>query len=230
MDFFEEITKRIFDEKNILGRDFYSQDTAAVARKLLGKILITGNRESYCGGFIVEDEAYYGLNDPASHACNGATPRSKIMFEKPGIAYVYFCYGNHYLLNVVTEKPTVPGAVLIRAVEPVFGIEKMFERKKVNDLYRLAKGPGNLTKAFGIDRSFNGKNMTSFRDEIFITDFDVSDLNIDEDINKEILKIFGKDNVKKEISSSSRIGIKNGTEFMLRFYIKGNLSVSGKHG
>ncbi|MDD3519786.1 MAG: DNA-3-methyladenine glycosylase [Actinomycetota bacterium] len=229
MDFFKEIKRKIFDKNNILGRDFYSRDTATVAGELLGKLLITGNKESFCGGFIVEDEAYYGLNDPASHACNGATPRSKIMFDIPGIAYVYFCYGNHYLLNVVTEKPEVPGAVLIRAAEPVFGIKKMIERRQIKNENILAKGPGNLTKAFGIDRNFNGKNMTDLRDEIFITDFDVSDFQTDADMNKEIIKIFEKYSVIKAISSSSRVGIKKGTESMLRFYIKGNRFVSGKH-
>ncbi len=225
----KEITNIIFNKKNILSKDFYSRDTAVVARELLGKFLVAGDEKSYCGGFIVEDEAYYGLNDPASHACNGVTPRSKIMFEMPGIAYVYFCYGNHYLLNVVTEKPGIPGAVLIRSVEPVSGVEKMIERRQIKDRYRLAKGPGNLTKAFGIDRNFNGKDMTGFKDKLFITNFNISDLKIYENTNKEISKISEKYNEKKEISSSSRVGIKQGTESMLRFYFKGNVFVSGKH-
>lgn len=229
MDFPKKITKQLFKRKNILDEDFYSRDTATVARELLGKVLIIGDEESYCGGFIVEDEAYYGLNDPASHACNGATPRSKIMFEKPGIAYVYFCYGNHYLLNVVTEKPTIPGAVLIRAIEPVFGTGEMIKRRQVKDPERLAKGPGNLTKALGIEKSFNGKNITDFKDGLFIAGFDISDFNNDSKKNEEIISIFKKYNEIKEISSSSRVGIKQGTESMLRFYIKGSRFVSGKN-
>jgi DNA-3-methyladenine glycosylase len=229
MDFLNKITEKVFDKRNIPGGDFYCRDTSVVARELLGKILVAGDKDSYCGGFIVEDEAYYGLDDPASHACNGATPRSKIMFEKPGIAYVYFCYGNHYLLNVVTEKPSVPGAVLIRAIEPVFGVGEMIKRRQVEDLERLAKGPGNLTKALGIEKSFNGKNMTGSEDRLFIADFDFSDLDADDSKKEEIIKISEKYSRIKEISSSSRVGIKQGTELMLRFYIKGSRFVSGKH-
>ena len=230
MDFNEIIVSYIFNNSNILTKEFYERDTAIVAKELLGKLLIIGNKDSFCGGFIVEDEAYYGLNDPASHACNGATPRSMIMFGKPGIAYVYFCYGNHYLLNVVTEKNGTPGAVLIRALEPVFGIEKMAARRRISDKYKLTKGPGNLTKSLGIDKNFNGKIMTAINQGIFIVNSSGIDFVLDKDIKdiEGIFRSYNDVNLKKDIGMTSRIGIKKGQESMLRFFIKDNKFVSGK--
>jgi len=99
----------------ILGRNFYERDTVLVAQELLGKVLFFNNT----AGKIVETEAYYGKKDPGSHAYRGITERNKIMFGPPGFSYVYFCYGSHFLFNVVTEKYGIPGAVLIRALEPV---------------------------------------------------------------------------------------------------------------
>lgn len=105
---------------------------------------------------MVETEAYFGPDDPASHAFRGPTPRSKIMWERPGTAYVYFCYGMHYLFNVVTEAHGEPGAVLIRAVEPLEGIEIMKKRRGTDDIYRLCSGPARLTQAFAINLDYNG--------------------------------------------------------------------------
>jgi len=220
----ENLFKKIFKDKKklenlILKRSFYKQDTSAVARELLGKVLVAqsdgkSKEDVFCAGMIVEDEAYYGLEDPASHAANGATPRSKIMFETPGIAYVYFCYGNHYLLNAVTEKFGVPGAVLIRAIQPLYGISLMVKRRASNLRENLTNGPGKLTKAFGIGKNFNGRDLTDINSGIFI--IDGKGLLMSSEINEE------------DIISSSRIGIKNGTDKMLRFYIKGNKFISKK--
>ncbi len=118
------------DNLQVLNESFYERDTSLVAKELLGKILIRRTEGQTLGGFIVETEAYYGDTDPASHAFRGKTPRSKIMFGRAGIAYVYFCYGMYNLLNAVTEKQDMPGAVLIRALEPVYGIEIMKKRRK----------------------------------------------------------------------------------------------------
>ena len=108
-----------------LSIQFYAQDTEVVARELLGKCLVRYWLQETLVGKIVETEAYYGVGDPASHSFRGKTKRSAIMWGCPGTAYVYFTYGMHFLLNVVTEKENVPGAVLIRALEPLRGMELM---------------------------------------------------------------------------------------------------------
>jgi 3-methyladenine DNA glycosylase Mpg len=162
------------------------------------------------------------------------------MFGRAGMAYVYFCYGNHHLLNLVTECQVVPGAVLIRAVQPIFGINIMEERRKIKDLPRLARGPGNLTKALGVDLSFNGKDITDIKNSLFVTDmvFLNPDINLKphayKNLKKKTLtniseKIYEKYGTPKEITSSSRIGVKHGAELQLRYYLKGSVFVSGKH-
>lgn len=235
MDFFNIEPGYIFNKKHILGRDFYSRDTAAVARELLGKILISGSKDDFCGAIIVETEAYYGQNDPASHAYNGITPRSRIMFGNPGTAYVYFCYGNHHLLNLVTEAAGIPGAVLLRAARPIFGIEIMKNRRETSDIYKLARGPGNLTKAFGVNKAFNGKDITDLKTGLFVSDNSFLNQDIinnpahNKEFKKEIPIIPEAASVTKEIISSRRIGIRQGTEALLRFYLKGSRFVSGKH-
>ncbi|MEK6578009.1 MAG: DNA-3-methyladenine glycosylase, partial [Bdellovibrionota bacterium] len=108
----------------ILSQSFYGRDTLVVARELLGKIIVVRNRTGISGGRIIETEAYRE-DDPASHSYRGETPRSSVMFGEPGLAYVYFIYGMYEMLNFVTEKKGTSGAVLIRALEPMFGIEQM---------------------------------------------------------------------------------------------------------
>ncbi|MHB1274324.1 MAG: DNA-3-methyladenine glycosylase, partial [Candidatus Humimicrobiaceae bacterium] len=161
-------TDKFNPESFILNRSFYERNTALVAKELLGKILLVRPekmdlRGEFCAGRIVDIEAYYGLNDPASHACNGATPRSRIMFETPGISYVYFCYGNHYIINAVTEKYGIPGAAMIRAVEPLSGFRLMHERRKTDIVKNLTNGPGKLTKALVINKDFNGLDLTDVK-------------------------------------------------------------------
>ncbi len=184
---------------HILPRRFYRRDTSKVARDLLGKALVKYEGSEIVGGIITETEAYYGPDDPASHAYHGKTPRSRIMFGEPGIAYVYLCYGMHNLLNIVTEKEDRPGAVLIRALSPVWGIDFMKKRRNLD--VRLTDGPGKLTIALGIDVKDNGADIVNGENNIYIFDYKK-----------------GSNNSK--IMVTGRIGIKKGKERPLRFYIK----------
>src|SRR4030043_2169225 len=161
---------------HILPRKFYGRDTSKVARDLLGKALVKYKGSEMVGGIIMETEAYYGPDDPASHAYNGKTPRSKIMFGKPGISYVYLCYGMYHLLNIVTENEGCPGAVLIRVLEPVWGIDTMKERRNLD--IRLTDGPGKLTIALGIDIKDNGKDIVTGENNIYIFDYRIGSSNV----------------------------------------------------
>jgi DNA-3-methyladenine glycosylase len=187
-----------------LNRNFYSRDTELVAKELLGKILIHRTNEGTCKGKIVETEAYFGSNDPASHAYRKKTKRNYLMFESPGRAYVYFCYGNHWLFNIVAKEMKVPGAVLIRALEPLEGIELMKKRRGIDGINELTNGPGKLTKALRIDKSHNGMDLTE--GNLILED--------------------SKENF--EIVKSKRIGILKDLKKPLRFYIKNNRFVSKK--
>ncbi len=140
-------------------RSFYEQNTLDVARELLGKYLVRQHAQGTTIGRIVETEAYVGREDKACHASRGRTPRNDIMFGEPGHAYVYFIYGFHYMLNIVTEPKGFPAAVLIRAVEPVRGITLMKKRRGTDEARNLASGPGKLCQAFAIDRSLNGGDL-----------------------------------------------------------------------
>jgi len=128
---------------------FYARPAARVARDLLGRVLISTVGRTRCGGRIVETEAYEGLEDPASHAWSrtGRTERNDPLFGAPGIAYIHLNYGIHWCLNAVTDAQGVPGGVLIRAIEPVWGLETMVERRGRED---VTSGPGKLTQALAI--------------------------------------------------------------------------------
>lgn len=191
----------------ILKKDFYNRNTSIVARELLGKALIKVNGYKKVGGIIVETEAYYGESDPASHAFRGATARAAVMFARPGTVYVYLCYGMYYLLNAVTEKKGKPGAVLIRALEPCWGIDIMRERRGVKEKINLTNGPGKLTMALGINGSDSEKDLTKIK----------GGLNIFS-VERKIMD--------SEISVSERIGIKNGKDKLLRYFIKNNKFIS----
>lgn len=144
--------------------DFYQRDDVVqISRELLGKFIFTKRQGELTGGMIVETEAYRGPEDRASHSWNGRlTNRTRVMYEPGGVAYVYLCYGIHYLFNVVTAVAGVPHAVLIRAIEPTDGIEKQLERRKMERLLpRITAGPGALSKALGIDKNFNGEPLDS---------------------------------------------------------------------
>lgn len=137
-----------------LPRRFFARDTVTVARALLGHLLVHETASGRRVGRIVEVEAYRGPGDPASHAYR-PTPRSRIMYGRPGIAYVYFTYGMHFCVNVVTERPPRAGAVLLRALEPVEGLAPGQPSPA-----RVAAGPGRLARAMGIDRRHNGFDLT----------------------------------------------------------------------
>jgi DNA-3-methyladenine glycosylase len=142
-----------------LARAFYAQPTLWVAQQLLGKYLVRVHADGLTAGLILETEAYVGLDDKASHASRGRTPRSAMMFGPAGFAYVYVIYGIHHCLNAVTEAEDYPAAVLIRAVEPCEGLELMRVRRQVHDVRHLTNGPGKVCQAFGIDRGLNGSDL-----------------------------------------------------------------------
>jgi len=193
--------------KFVLPRSFFTRDTLTVARELLAKQLARRVGESDLVGKIVEVEAYGGADDPASHAYRGMTPRNQVMFGKGGFAYVYFTYGKHYCLNVTTEKEGVPGAVLIRALQPVSGIEMMRRNRRRKRLRYLTNGPGKLTEAMGITKRQNGLDLTK-GGELFIRE-----PQVEEDF---------------EEVSTGRVGIRVGVEKPWRFYIKSNSFISRK--
>jgi len=140
----------------ILPSSFYNRPTLTVARELLGTRLVRIQNGLKLVGLISETEAYFGFDDLASHAKAGRTIRTDPMFGPPGHAYVYFTYGNHWMLNAVTETEGFPAAVLIRAIQPIEGIEVMMERRSGRDTL----GPGKLTQALGITKSENYANLT----------------------------------------------------------------------
>ena len=142
-----------------LPRAFYQQSTIDVAKQLLGKYLVRQHAEGLTVGRIVETEAYVGPQDLACHASKGRTARTEVMFGPAGHAYVYFIYGFYYMLNLVTERQDHPAAVLIRAAEPVTGLDLMKARRRLENLRDLASGPGKLCQAFAIDRSLNGADL-----------------------------------------------------------------------
>lgn len=196
-----------------LNDSFYNHnDVLFIARELIGKILVTRFNKMLTAARIVETEAYNGVTDKASHAYSGRrTNRTEIMYRSGGVAYVYLCYGIHHLFNVVTNAKDIPHAVLIRAAEPVFGIETMLFRtgKTVFD-YTLTKGPGNVSKALGIHSKHTGSNL--FGKEIYI---------INDDFEYE----------QNRLIASPRIGVDYAAEDALlpyRFYLKNNPFVSGK--
>jgi DNA-3-methyladenine glycosylase len=182
-----------------LPQDFYLQKCSKVACELVGKVLVRIKNGIIYSGIIVETEAYLGKNDPASHSYNGMTKRNEVMFHIGGTAYVYFTYGNHYCLNVVTGQEGTANAVLLRAIEPVLGIDRMMKNRGTNNVYNIASGPGKLTKAMEIDKKLNGASLLG--DEIFI-------------MNNE--------SKHGRIFMSPRIGITRNAEKKLRFFAGNN--------
>ena len=147
-----------------LNKEFYERSNVLlISRELLGKVLCTNYNGKLTSGIIVETEAYAGVIDKASHAYNNKkTNRTKIMYDSGGVAYIYLCYGIHHLFNVITNSKNIPHAILIRAIEPINGIETMLKRRnKKNKDYTLTSGPGSLTKALGITINDSGKSLMS---------------------------------------------------------------------
>jgi DNA-3-methyladenine glycosylase len=186
-----------------LARRFFEGYTPKVARALLGAILVRVVDGERLSGTIVEAEAYRGASDPASHAYGGKTKRNAVMFGEGGHAYVYFSYGFHWCLNVTTEPAGTAGAVLVRAIEPIEGLEQMLRNRSLDSDEHVTDGPGKLTQALGMDSGLNGEDLVT-SDRLFI---------------EEGKKVEG-------IGSSSRVGIRRGVEFKWRLFIKGNRFVS----
>jgi DNA-3-methyladenine glycosylase len=198
-----------------LTREFFGRDAVAVARALLGKLLIRREGRKLLAGRIVEDEAYLGAADPAAHTFNGRTPRNAVLFGPPGHAYVYFVYGNYYCTNVSCMSEGEAEGVLFRAMEPVFGMKAMAEARglatsdepRITQLRLISSGPGRMSEALGITRDRdNGKDLTSKRSDLWIAD----------------------DGYRPEhIATTARIGITKAIDEPLRFVIAGNPFVSG---
>lgn len=185
---------------------FYKEPTLVVAQKLLGKYLVRRLGSEYLRGMIVETEAYIGEEDPACHAAVGKTMRNEVMYGPPGRAYIYFIYGMYYCLNVVTEPEGYPAAVLIRALQPITGMDKMMALRNRKQIPQLTNGPGKLCQALHLDRSQNGEDLCGKR--LFIT----QGINI----------------APQDIVAAKRVGIRVGKEFRWRYYIKENQFVSKK--
>jgi DNA-3-methyladenine glycosylase len=166
---------------------YQKKDVLSIAKDLLGKIIVTNINNQITSGEIVETEAYNGIIDKACHAYNNRkTKRTAVMYEKGGISYVYLCYGMHYLFNIVTGKKDTPHAVLIRAIRPIDGISLMLKRRKKAKLTRsLTAGPGSLSEALGIDKSFNTIKLTSEKIQIYnaFTSYLENDIIISKRVN-----------------------------------------------
>ena len=184
---------------------FYARDTARVARDLLGCVLATRHRGAITAGRIVEVEAYVGPHDPAAHGFgNRRTPRNDRLFGPPGTAYVYFTYGMHWCFNVVTERDDYPAAVLVRALEPLEGLELMRVRRGVARPRQLCAGPARLCEALRITGALNGASLRG-----------------------PTLRVLpGFRPPSAAIRQSPRIGISRATDWPLRFYLHGSEWVS----
>lgn len=191
----------------ILKRSFYTRDTTLVAQELLGKIIVRViNKRIILKAKIVETEAYLGIADPASHAYGGMRVRNAPLYGPRGHAYVYFTYGMYFCLNFVAREENVPaGGVLIRAVEPVAGIEYMERVRHHHATHGLTNGPGKLTQALGINRDLNGVDVTK-KGELYVLDAPLI--------------------ANKNIIHTTRIGISKAQDDILRFYITDNAFVS----
>lgn len=184
-------------------RAFFNKSTLETARDLLGCYLVSKSKDGEIIGKIAETEAYL-KDDPAAHSFAGKTKRNEVMFGPSGRAYVYFTYGMHYCFNVVTEKEGKGEAVLIRALEPIEGLELMKKRRKTADKRNLCSGPAKLTQALGITKEHNGIDLMGGELQ----------LCLGEKINRE------------NIIQTTRIGISKGENLPYRFFIKDNPFVS----
>jgi len=194
-----------YTEQDILSQDFYSRDTALVAKELLGQLLIRRLDEDEVGGFIVETEAYYGEDDPASRAYEGKKRYNQVMYEDSGHLFIYNVH-QYWMLNFVAHELGKVGGVLIRAINPMFGIDTMMRNRPVDDLLELTNGPGKLTLALDVDKSLNSLPVTSEDCAIYVRENELD----------------------SQIGRSHRIGVKRDLEKKLRYYIKGDKFVSVK--
>lgn len=186
-----------------LSHSFYARHAVEVASDLLGKLLVRSLPEGVLKGRIVETEAYTGTSDPGSHAYRGPTPRNQVMFGPAGYVYVYLSYGMHHCMNVVTDDPGVAGAVLLRALEPVAGLDIMERNRNDRPRAELLNGPGKICQAYHISRDQNGADLES------------SDMWIERDG-------FQADRVRV----GTRVGITAGADLPYRFSVDGSPWVS----
>lgn len=177
-----------------LPRSFFNRPTLTVAEELIGKYLVYRVEGQTISGRIVEVEAYIGEDDPACHAAPGMTKRNAIMYGPPGFAYIYFIYGMYNCMNVVTERKGFPAAVLIRAAEPVDGVELMADRSGKTPHRLMMSGPGRLCRAFGLTTEHSGMDMCG-----------------------RTLHFQDRGDAGSKILRSSRIGIRKGTDRLWRF-------------
>lgn len=201
----------------ILNRDFYDRDSLIVAKELLGKVLVHEVNGKKISARIVEAEAYMGVIDKAAHSYGGRrTPRVEVMYGGPGFSYVFMIYGMYYCFNIVTREEGVPQAILIRACEPVEGLELMAENRYKKELSQLSKsqltgltnGPGKLCRALLIDKSLNGEDLCG--NKLYVTE------GAEEDFS---------------IISAKRVGVdysEEAKDYPWRFYVEGNRYVSVK--
>ncbi len=185
-------------------RDFYARDPALVARDLLGKVLVRKLNSEVLSGRIVETEAYYGRNDPASRAYKGKKKFNELMFKEVGKVFIYMVH-TYWLLNMVAHPKGCVGAVLIRAIEPIHGIEFMLENRNVKNIQDLTNGPGKLTKALAITKELNGTDVTKMNDQLMLIKAE-----------EEVI----------DVCTSNRIGVKVDLPQELRFFVRGNKFVS----
>ena len=187
-----------------LPRRFFARDPVVLARDLLGRVLFYRTPEALLAGRIVETEAYTGESDAASHAFRGRTARNAVMFGPAGHAYVYFTYGMHYCLNVTADVPGTAGAVLLRALEPLAGLEIMRARGDRGPEHRLLSGPGKIGRAFGLTLEDNGRDFTRGR----------------------LGLAAGSPVPDRTVARSRRIGISRAVELPYRFTVVGSRSLS----
>ncbi|MBA4407562.1 DNA-3-methyladenine glycosylase [bacterium] len=202
----------MIDSSQKLPQKFYTRNLHIVARELLGKIFVRIIGHNYLSGKIVEVEAYDGSIDESSHSYSGKTKRNEVMFKGGGFLYVYFTYGMHFCANIVTGKKNDGQAILIRAIEPITGIDLMaknrYNKKRISskEFINLTNGPAKLCQSFGIDRMQNGIELSG--DDIFI--LSAPKLNL------------------SEITTTTRIGIKKSVDLPWRYYIRNNPFISRK--
>ncbi len=188
----------------VLPKEFYERDSAEAARDILGKILVRRLDGVFLKGMIVETEAYYGQDDPASRAYKGRKKFNELMFKDVGKTFIYMVHGN-WLLNIVAHPRDEVGAVLIRALEPLEGLDIMMKNRCVRNIYSLTNGPGKLTKALAITKELNGVDVTD---------------------KMSIIQVIETIQHKFETHDSYRIGVRKDLPMKLRFFIKGNKFVS----
>ncbi len=208
----QELNKEANDWKKLPEFFYQRSDVVFITKELIGKIIVSAFDNQLTAGRVVEAEAYNGPTDKASHSYNNRrTKRTEVMYCDGGVAYIYLCYGIHQMFNIVTNVKDIPNAILIRALEPLAGIDTMLRRSnKTSHSFDLTRGPGNVAKALGLHTSQTGMSLQS--DELYMADD-------------------GFEYPEDEIVATPRIGVDYAAEDALlpyRFIVKGNKYVSGK--